>query len=73
MPDIGVAAMENWGLITFREASLMYDPKQKFSNSKALTCLIVAHEIGHQACGKMSQIFIHFIVASLHLQWLMIA
>ncbi|KAG8598113.1 hypothetical protein GDO81_002501 [Engystomops pustulosus] len=53
MPDIGVAAMENWGLITFQETSLMYDPKQKFSNSKALTCLIVAHEIGHQWFGNL--------------------
>ncbi|XP_075710932.1 aminopeptidase Q [Rhinoderma darwinii] len=53
MPDIGVAAMENWGLITFQEASLMYDPKQKFSNSKAFTCLIVAHEIGHQWFGNL--------------------
>ncbi|XP_044131844.1 aminopeptidase Q [Bufo gargarizans] len=53
MPDIGVAAMENWGLITFQEASLMYDPKNRFSNSKALTCLIVAHEIGHQWFGNL--------------------
>ncbi|KAM4052138.1 aminopeptidase Q [Anomaloglossus baeobatrachus] len=53
MPDIGVAAMENWGLITFEETSLMYDPKLKFSNSKAMTCLIVAHEIGHQWFGNL--------------------
>ncbi|XP_069818787.1 aminopeptidase Q [Dendropsophus ebraccatus] len=53
MPDIGVPAMENWGLITFQENSLTYDPKQKFSNSKALTCLIVAHEIGHQWFGNL--------------------
>ncbi|XP_066459186.1 aminopeptidase Q [Eleutherodactylus coqui] len=53
MPDIGVTAMENWGLLIFQENSLMYDPKQKFSNSKAFTCLIVAHEIGHQWFGNL--------------------
>ncbi|KAM9331549.1 aminopeptidase Q [Gastrophryne carolinensis] len=53
MPEFGVGAMENWGLITFQESSLMYNPKHKFSNSKALTCLIVAHEIGHQWFGNL--------------------
>ncbi|XP_072272161.1 aminopeptidase Q isoform X2 [Pyxicephalus adspersus] len=53
MPDLGVGAMENWGLITFQESSLMYNPDQKFSTSKVLTCLIVAHEIGHQWFGNL--------------------
>ncbi|KAM5194674.1 aminopeptidase Q [Mantella aurantiaca] len=53
MPDLGVGAMENWGLITFQESSLMYNPDQKFSTSKALTSLIVAHEIGHQWFGNL--------------------
>ncbi|XP_063820233.1 aminopeptidase Q [Pseudophryne corroboree] len=53
MPEFDVAAMENWGLITFQELSLTYNPNQKFSNSKALTCLIVAHEIGHQWFGNL--------------------
>ncbi|XP_068103260.1 aminopeptidase Q [Hyperolius riggenbachi] len=52
-PDFGVGAMENWGLITFQEHSLAYNPNQKFSNAKALTCLIVAHEIGHQWFGNL--------------------
>ncbi|XP_075035594.1 aminopeptidase Q isoform X2 [Mixophyes fleayi] len=53
MPEFGVGAMENWGLIAFQELSLIYNPKQKFSNSKTLTCLIVAHEIGHQWFGNL--------------------
>ncbi|KAM4808225.1 aminopeptidase Q [Rhinophrynus dorsalis] len=53
LPEFGVGAMENWGLITFQEPSLTYDPDQKFSNAKALTCLIVSHEIGHQWFGNL--------------------
>uniref|UniRef100_A0A8C5PQR7 Laeverin n=1 Tax=Leptobrachium leishanense TaxID=445787 RepID=A0A8C5PQR7_9ANUR len=53
LPYIGVGAMENWGLITFQETSLIYNPNQKFSNAKALVCLIVSHEIGHQWFGNL--------------------
>ncbi|CAH2296190.1 aminopeptidase Q [Pelobates cultripes] len=53
LPYFGVGAMENWGLITFHEPSLIYNPKHKFRNSKALVCLITAHEIGHQWFGNL--------------------
>ncbi|XP_053330196.1 aminopeptidase Q [Spea bombifrons] len=53
IPKFGVGAMENWGLITFQEPSLIYNPNQKFSDAKALICLIVAHEIGHQWFGNL--------------------
>lgn len=44
--------MENWGLITFQESSLMYLPSDKFTSRKAMIAIIVSHELGHQACGK---------------------
>ncbi|KAM4710291.1 aminopeptidase Q [Discoglossus pictus] len=53
LPDFGVSGMENWGLIIFLEASLSYNPNKKFSDSKALISLIVAHEIGHQWFGNL--------------------
>lgn len=53
MPQLSVGAMENWGLITFEESSLMYNPDKKFTTSRALTSLIVAHEIGHQWFGNL--------------------
>nr|XP_033784955.1 aminopeptidase Q isoform X3 [Geotrypetes seraphini] len=53
LPDFGAGAMENWGLMTFQELSLMYNPSQKFSNRKALICLIISHELGHQWFGNL--------------------
>ncbi|KAE8635577.1 hypothetical protein XENTR_v10002672 [Xenopus tropicalis] len=53
LPDLDVEAMENWGLITFIEEALIYDPRQKSSNSKFRTSLIVSHEIAHQWFGNL--------------------
>ncbi|XP_014434715.1 aminopeptidase Q [Pelodiscus sinensis] len=53
LPDFGVGAMENWGLMTFQESSLMYNPSDKFRGKKAMICLIVSHELGHQWFGNL--------------------
>lgn len=50
--------MENWGLMTFQESSLMYLPSDKFTSRKAMVAIIVSHELGHQACGKKFCTFI---------------
>ncbi|NWV19411.1 AMPQ Aminopeptidase, partial [Origma solitaria] len=54
LPDFGAGGMENWGLMIFQEASLMYLPSDEFTSRKAMIALIVSHELGHQACGKNS-------------------
>ncbi|NXF70947.1 AMPQ Aminopeptidase, partial [Sclerurus mexicanus] len=54
LPEFGAGGMENWGLLTFQELSLMYLPSDKFISRKAMIALIVSHELGHQACGKNS-------------------
>ncbi|XP_074850217.1 aminopeptidase Q [Carettochelys insculpta] len=53
LPDFGGGAMENWGLMTFQESSLMYIPNDKFRSKKAMICLIVSHELGHQWFGNL--------------------
>ncbi|KAF7250419.1 Aminopeptidase Q [Varanus komodoensis] len=45
IPDTGAAAMENWGLITFWEASLLFRPEEKFTSQKTSIRHIVSHEI----------------------------
>ncbi|NXM67737.1 AMPQ Aminopeptidase, partial [Serilophus lunatus] len=52
LPEFGAGGMENWGLLTFQESSLMYLPNDKFTSRKTMIALIVSHELGHQACEK---------------------
>ena len=40
--------MENWGLITYREASLLYNEKTDTIANKRRVSLVVAHELAHQ-------------------------
>ena len=47
IPDFKLGAMENWGLITFREAVLLYDPNKSTLSNKIRICSIFAHEIAH--------------------------
>ncbi|NXH09690.1 AMPQ Aminopeptidase, partial [Bucco capensis] len=60
LPDFGAGAMENWGLMTFQESSLMYFPSDKFTSRKAMIAIIVSHELGHQACEVLRHFFFLF-------------
>lgn len=53
IPDFAIGAMENWGLITFREARLLVDEENTSPASKQLISLIVAHEISHFWFGNL--------------------
>lgn len=53
IPDFGTGAMENWGLITYRETNLLYDPQQSASSNKQRVATVVAHELVHQWFGNI--------------------
>jgi aminopeptidase N len=53
LPDFSVGAMENWGLITFREQTMLADPKSASIESKQLISLVVSHEMSHQWFGNL--------------------
>lgn len=40
--------MENWGLITYRETNLLYDPNESATSNKQRVAAVVAHELVHQ-------------------------
>ncbi|NXX84708.1 AMPQ Aminopeptidase, partial [Urocolius indicus] len=61
LPDFGAGAMENWGLMTFQESSLMYLPSDKFTSRKAMIAIIVSHELGHQALQSDVETFFFFL------------
>ncbi|KAG8230708.1 hypothetical protein J437_LFUL009852 [Ladona fulva] len=53
VPDFGAGAMENWGLITYRESVLLYDPVKDSTSHKVEVALTVAHELAHQWFGNL--------------------
>ncbi|XP_070403230.1 glutamyl aminopeptidase [Nothobranchius furzeri] len=53
IPDFGTGAMENWGLITYRETNLLYDEDQSSSLNKQRVASVIAHELVHQWFGNI--------------------
>ena len=52
-PDFASGAMENWGAILFRDASLLIDPKLSSEAAKRRVADTVTHEIVHQWFGNL--------------------
>ncbi|XP_003920780.1 endoplasmic reticulum aminopeptidase 2 isoform X1 [Saimiri boliviensis] len=53
IPDFGSGAMENWGLITYKETSLLFDPKASSASDKLWVTRVIAHELAHQWFGNL--------------------
>lgn len=53
LPDFSSGAMENWGLITYRESALLAHPKTTSVSSKRLVAMVIAHELSHQWFGNL--------------------
>ena len=53
LPDFSSGAMENWGLITYREIALLADPATASVSSKQYIATVIAHELSHQWFGNL--------------------
>ena len=53
LPDFSSGAMENWGLITYRESCLLADPELTPESSRRFTATVIAHELSHQWFGNL--------------------
>ncbi|KAL3101234.1 hypothetical protein niasHT_027990 [Heterodera trifolii] len=52
-PDFAAGAMENWGLVTYREKYLLYSPELYTAQQKQAVASVVAHELAHQWFGNL--------------------
>lgn len=55
-------AMENWGLITYRETCLLVDEENTSAANRQWVALVVGHEIAHQWFGKKFNLYLCCVV-----------
>ncbi|NXR20827.1 AMPN Aminopeptidase, partial [Cinclus mexicanus] len=53
LPDFNAGAMENWGLVTYRENSLLFDASYSSIGNKERVVTVIAHELAHQWFGNL--------------------
>lgn len=53
LPDFNAGAMENWGLITYRESAMLYNSNKAWIKNKLRVATVVAHELAHQWFGNL--------------------
>ncbi|PSR93603.1 Aminopeptidase [Actinidia chinensis var. chinensis] len=53
IPDFAIGAMENYGLVTYRETALLYDDKHSAAANKQRVATVVGHELAHQWFGNL--------------------
>lgn len=53
LPDFDAGAMENWGLVTYRETALLADPNNRSISSEQFITMVICHELSHQWFGNL--------------------
>ena len=71
IPYFTHGAMENWGLITFRESLLLYSDSETTSHQKMNIAATIAHELAHfvsyfvDLCSHICKMFVHIFFSGL--------
>lgn len=53
LPDFSAGAMENWGLITYRETALLYNSGVSSNGDKEWVATVISHELAHMWFGNL--------------------
>ena len=51
VPDFLIGAMENWGLITYREQGILYRSEVSSASDMQWLVELIVHELAHQVTG----------------------
>ncbi|CAH1397947.1 unnamed protein product [Nezara viridula] len=51
--DFSAGAMENWGLVTYRQSALLVDSENTSASRKQWVAVVVGHELAHQWFGNL--------------------
>jgi len=53
VPDFAAGAMENWGLVTYREPRMLYDEKESSAPAQQDVASVIVHELTHMWFGNL--------------------
>jgi puromycin-sensitive aminopeptidase len=53
LPDFATGAMENWGMVTYRDTALLLDPEKTGLVHKQRVAEVITHELAHQWFGNL--------------------
>ncbi|KAL6443889.1 hypothetical protein ACFW04_001722 [Cataglyphis niger] len=53
IPDFAAGAMENWGLVTYREPRMLYDEKESSAPAQQSVASVIVHELTHMWFGNL--------------------
>ena len=53
VPDFPAGAMENWGLIIYRESEMLYENGVNSARSLEDINIVIAHEVAHMVCNYL--------------------
>ena len=57
-----LGAMENWGLVTYRETCLLVDDENTSTLGRQRVAVVVAHELAHQWFGNLVTMVINLVI-----------
>lgn len=53
IPDFATSAMENWGLVTYRDSCLLIDSDDSSASTRQEVAITITHELAHQWFGNL--------------------
>ncbi|KAJ8889378.1 hypothetical protein PR048_008877 [Dryococelus australis] len=57
IPDFSAGAMENWGLVTYRERMILWDEDVSTTADKRSIATVISHEVAHMWFGNVVTLF----------------